>query len=658
MGIIGCAQNASFGSMTISLSSVSKNFASRCLLDDVTIQIGTKARLGLVGRNGCGKSTLLKIIMKQIPIDSGSIAYAPGCQVNYLSQEPRITPTLTLEQEMQSVFSALDELRQQEAELIAHLEHSQSATEEQQLEWINRLDAVHQAMDRMDAHNVDARIGRILGGLGFTQDDYQRRTGEFSGGWQMRINLAKVLLEGADLLLLDEPTNHLDLEACEWLEDFLSNYQGGLVIVSHDRRFLDQVVTEVAEIEHSKLTLWTGNYSAFLTQKAEAAENLTSAYERQQKDLAKQTAFVERFRASATKSTQAKSREKQLNKIERIEPPKADNRRMGLRFPPPASSGREVLTVRNLSKSFNGKVILQGLNAEMERGHKIFLLGANGCGKTTFLRLVLGLETPDSGEVKLGHNANLGYFSQQQLDTLDPKMSVFDTLQLACPSLTNTELRTHLGRFMFTGNEVFKPVETFSGGEKSKLALAKLVLSGANTLLLDEPTNHMDIPAKDAMTSALQDYEGSILCISHDRYFIQALATDIWEIHHGQLIAYAGDYEYYRQNREARRSQIKPLVQSESPKRQAFDTLSTEQKNIAFREKKEFEKQYKATEKDLLKAEAELAQLQAQLDDPTLQHDAARLLELTHAIETQHAHVTELNNTWLALADHLAKFDF
>ena len=640
--------------MTVSLANISKSYAKRCLFEDLTLQIGHKARIGLIGRNGCGKSTLLKIIMKQQSADSGTISYSPGCHVNYLSQEPRITPTLTLEEEMQSVFSVINDLQTQEADVLEKLEHSASATEAEQFKWLQRLDTIHQDMQRLEAHNMDARIGRIVGGLGFTLADYQRKTGEFSGGWQMRINLAKVLLEGADILLLDEPTNHLDLGACEWLEGFLSDYPGGILLVSHDRRFLDNITTSIAELEHNKLRLWPGNYTAYLQQKAEAAENLTSAFHRQQKDLAKQTAFVERFRASATKSTQAKSREKQLNKIERIELPESASRAMGMRFPPPAPSGKDVFQVKNISKAFGDKPILTDVNATFERDHRIFLLGANGCGKTTLLRLILGQETPDTGDIKLGHNATLGYFSQSQLATLDPKLSVFTTLEQARPDLTNTELRTHLGHFLFTGDDVFKPVSTFSGGEKSKLALAKLVLSGSNTLLLDEPTNHMDIPSKDVMADALQQFKGSILCISHDRHFIQALATEIWEIHNGQLIVYRGNYKYYRQNRETRQKKLSASMKTAPSKpKKPLPDLTIEQKNEAFKAKKEVEKQYKSIEKEILKTETKLAALESQLNDPTIQQDAVKLLEASQAFETKQNELSKLNTQWATLLEQL-----
>jgi ATP-binding cassette, subfamily F, member 3 len=641
--------------MTVQLNQISKRYATHDLFEGISLQIGAKSRIGLIGRNGCGKSTLLKIIMGRVEPETGSVYRAPGIHINYLSQEPRISPELTLAEEMRSVFTELNALMQEEAKLLVQME-SPERSEAQHLAVARRLDEVHLAMERLDARSVDAKIGRILKGLGFTLADHQRRTAEFSGGWQMRINLAKVLLEGADILLLDEPTNHLDLEACEWLEGFLSEYPGGLVIVSHDRRFLDQVATEIAELENGKLKVWTGNYTDHLRQKAEELEQLTTAHERQQKELAQQTAFVERFRASATRSTQAKSREKQLAKIDRIEVPRHDRRRMSFRFPSPQPSGRQVLTLRNVSKAFGDKQLFQKLDADLQRQQRIFLLGANGTGKTTLLRLILGLEKPDSGEIRPGHNTHIGYFSQNQLETLDPNLSIFDTLQQACPQLTNTELRTLLGCFLFTGEQVFKPVSVLSGGEKSKVALAKLMISGPNTLLLDEPTNHMDIPAKEVITEALLDYEGSILCISHDRYFIQELATDIWEIYNGRLLTYCGDYHYYLSKRDDLRSRFAPQSPAITAAPEAENSpapITTHGQN--FKARKELEKQFKKLEKAIMTLETEIGPLQEQLHDPAIQQDYQKLQALSAQIEQKQHQLEVLNEQWAEVADQLSE---
>ena len=644
--------------MSIQLNGISKNFVTHTLFSDLSLEIGAKSRIGLIGRNGCGKSTLLKIILGHQQPDGGSIYRAPRVHVNYLSQEPHINPELTLQEEVRSVFNELNSLQDEETKLVEQLSDP-SFSEDEHMGMAERLCVVHEEMARYDAQSVDARVDKILKGLGFSEADHERKSGEFSGGWQMRINLAKVLLEGADILLMDEPTNHLDLEACEWLENFLKEYPGGVIVVSHDRRFLDQVTTEIAELEFGKIQVWTGNYSSHLEQKAMAIEQQAAAYERQQKELEKQTAFVDRFRASANRSTQAKSREKQLAKIERLEAPQEDNRRMALRFPTPQPSGHQVLTLNNVRKAFGDKVLFSNLNAEMERQQRIFLLGENGAGKTTLLRLILGEESLDTGEIRKGHNLLMGYFSQNQLDTLNADLSIFDTLQEACPKLTNTEIRSLLGRFLFTGEQVFKPISVLSGGEKSKVALAKLMIAGPNTLLLDEPTNHMDIPAKDVITEALQEYEGSILCISHDRYFIEQLATHIWEIYNGQLLTYCGGYDYYLFKRDEMRAkadqaalqQRQKDAQKQDPKVEATALNSS---ISPLQARKEVEKQLTKVEKQILVLETEIEQLSAQMEDPTIQQDYQRLHQLSVSVEEKRVQLAKLNDTWAGLAEKLA----
>lgn len=651
--------------LSIQLNGISKNFVTHTLFSDLSLEIGAKSRIGLIGRNGCGKSTLLKIILGHLQPDGGSIYRAPRVHINYLSQEPRINPELTLQDELRSVFGELNALQAEDIKLVEQLSDPSYSADEH-FAMAERLCAIHEEMARYDAQNVDARVDKILKGLGFSEADHERKSGEFSGGWQMRINLAKVLLEGADILLMDEPTNHLDLEACEWLENFLREYPGGVIVVSHDRRFLDQVTTEIAELEFGKIKVWTGNYSSHLDQKAVEIEQQTAAFERQQKELAKQSAFVDRFRASATRGTQAKSREKQLAKIERLEAPQEDHRRMALRFPTPQPSGIQVLTLNNLRKAFDDKLLFSNLSAEMERQQRIFLLGENGAGKTTLLRLILGEETLDSGEVRRGHNVDIGYFSQNQLDTLNPEHSVFDSIQEACPKLTNTEIRGLLGRFLFTGEQVFKPIKVLSGGEKSKVALARLMISGPNTLLLDEPTNHMDIPAKDVITEALQEYEGSFLCISHDRYFIEQLATHIWEIYNGQLLTYCGGYEYYLYKRDEMRAK----ADQEIAKRQqrAEQKLAHEAKQNAapaakaaidksvspLQARKEIEKQLTKTEKNIVALEADIEKCSAKLEDPAIQQDYQKLHELSSTIEAKRAELIRLNDSWAELAERLS----
>jgi ATP-binding cassette subfamily F protein 3 len=409
-------------------------------------------------------------------------------------------------------------------------------------------------------------VEKILPEVGFKLEDGDRLVSDFSGGWQMRMSLGKILLQEPDLLLLDEPTNHLDLETIEWLENYLKGLITPMVIVSHDREFLDRLCTQIVETERGVSTTYLGNYSAYLEQKAIAREAQMSAYENQQKELEKQQAFVDRFRASATRSTQAKSREKQLEKIERIEAPISDLRSLHFRFPDAPRSGREVVSIENMTHVYGDDILFLGAELLIERGDHIALVGPNGSGKSTLLRLMMGMEQPTEGKVKLGdHNVIPGYFEQNQAEALDLNKTVIDTIHDEVPDWTNQEVRTLLGRFLFSEDTVFKQVSALSGGEKARLALAKMLLAPVNLLLLDEPTNHLDIPAKEMLEEAIQNYDGTVVVVSHDRYFISQVANKIVELRDGELRLYRGDYHYYLDKIQEEQEKIK-LAQIEAEK--------------------------------------------------------------------------------------------
>lgn len=636
--------------MSLSLVNVHKRFADKSLFNGLALQLETNSRVGLIGRNGVGKSTLLKMIMGTEEPTEGSVNRTPGMRVSYLSQEPAITPHLTLEEEMKTVFAAVHDLQAREAAIVEEMQNPK-LDEDGSMNLAIELGHIHEQLERLDATTMDARIGKILKGLGFTLDDYARKCGDFSGGWQMRINLAKILLEEADFILLDEPTNHLDIDAIEWLEDYLKTYPGGLVLVSHDRRFLDAIATEIAELIQGKITVWAGNYSKFESQKAVAVEQQMAAYERQQKELAKQQQFVDRFKASAARGTQAKSREKQLAKVELIERPVVDNgKAMALKFPVAAPSGKEVITFRDVSKSYGDKKLFEKAEGLLTRGERIFILGGNGVGKTTLLRILLGDEEPDTGKVTIGHNVNIGYFSQNQLKTLDAKRSAFETMQDTCPDWDNTEIRSLLGRFLLRGDSVFKPIDVLSGGEKSKLALAKLLVQGPNTLILDEPTNHMDIPSKKVMLEAFQAYEGTILCISHDRQLIEELATDIWEVVDGKMITYGGDYKHYRSKRNQ-------LYEQAGVAASATSSMMKEEPTAADAgapkvNPKTLQKQLKATEKKIAKTEKTIAQLHEDMAEAA--SDYEKVAELNEALQAEENALAELTEKRDELNNSLA----
>ncbi|MFQ4145203.1 ABC-F family ATP-binding cassette domain-containing protein [Chlorogloeopsis sp. ULAP02] len=525
------------------LEHISKIYPTGEVLKDINWEVKSGDRIGLVGVNGAGKSTQLKIITGEVEPSSGEIIRPASLHIAYLNQEFDVDPSRTVREEFWTVFKEANQVNQS----LVQVQHQmQTASPEELEKLINKLDRLQRQFEALDGYGLEARIGKILPEMGFEPEDGDRLVSAFSGGWQMRMNLGKILLQQPDLLLLDEPTNHLDLETIEWLENYLKGLTTPMVIVSHDREFLDRLCTQIVETERGVSTTYLGNYSAYLQQKSENQVAQLSAYERQQKELEKQQAFVDRFRASANRSTQAKSREKQLEKIERIEAPTSDVKTLHFRFPPAPRSGREVIKIKDLTHIYDDKILFLGANLLIERGDRIAFLAPNGAGKSTLLRLIMGIEEPTEGNVSLGeHNVIPGYFEQNQAEALDLQRTVMETIHDEVPDWKNEEVRTLLGRFLFTGDTVFKKVVALSGGEKARLALAKMLLRPANLLILDEPTNHLDIPAKEMLEEALQNYEGTAIVVSHDRYFISQVANKIVEIRDGEFRVYLGDYHYY-----------------------------------------------------------------------------------------------------------------
>jgi ATP-binding cassette, subfamily F, member 3 len=525
------------------LEHISKIYPTGEVLKDVNWEVKPGDRIGLVGVNGAGKSTQLKIITGKIEPTTGSIIRPADLKIAYLSQEFEVDPSHTVRDEFWTVFKEANEVQSK----LHHIPTLMETADPEELDkLIHELDKQQRRFEALGGYGLESQIEKILPEMGFTAADGDRYVSEFSGGWQMRMGLGKILLQAPDVLLLDEPTNHLDLDTIEWLEQYLKKLTTPMVIVSHDREFLDRLCTQIVETERGVSTTYLGNYTAYLTQKEETLAAQLSTFERQQKEIAKQQAFVDRFRASATRSTQAKSREKQLDKVERIEAPTGSVRTLHFRFPPAPRSGREVVTITDLTHTYDEKILFLGANLLIERGDRIAFLGHNGSGKSTLLRLITGLETPTDGQVELGqHNVIPSYFEQNQAEALDLEKTVIDTIHDEVPDWTNEEVRTLLGRFLFTGDMAFKQVKALSGGEKARLALAKMLLRPANLMMLDEPTNHLDIPAKEMLEEALQHYDGTVLLVSHDRYFISRVATKIVEIRDGELRLYRGDYHYY-----------------------------------------------------------------------------------------------------------------
>lgn len=527
------------------LEHISKVYPTGEVLKDVNWELKLGDRIGLVGVNGAGKSTQLKIIAGAVEPTAGEVIRPNSLHIAYLNQEFDVVPSRTVREEFWTVFTEANQVQQQQHQVQQQME---TADPDALDDLIHQLDRLQRQFEALDGYGLESRIEKILPEMGFSPEDGDRLVSAFSGGWQMRMCLGKILLQSPDILLLDEPTNHLDLETIEWLETYLRGLTTPMVIVSHDRAFMDRLCTKIVETERGVATSYLGNYSAYLQQKSEQQAAQLSAYEHQQKDLAKQQAYVDRFRASATRSTQAKSREKQLDKIERIEAPTADIRTLKFQFPTAPRSGREVVIVKDMVKTYGDDILFLGANLLLERGDRVAILGPNGAGKSTLLHMLMGTEPPDEGTVKFGeHNVIPGYFEQNQAEALDLSKTVMETIHDEVPGWKNEEVRTLLGRFLFSGETVFKRVEALSGGEKARLALAKMLLSPVNLLILDEPTNHLDIPAKEMLEAALQDYDGTVVIVSHDRYFISQVATKIVEIKDGELILYRGDYQYYQE---------------------------------------------------------------------------------------------------------------
>ena len=555
------------------LERVSKIYPTGEVLRDVTWEVKTGDRIGLVGVNGAGKSTQMRIISGLEEPSSGQVVKQGEPRIVYLQQEFDVDPSRTVRQELFQAFGEAAQVLNRQRQVEEEMGSEQAANDPDHLDaLIHELGRLQSRFEGLHGYELDARIDKLLPTIGFSPEGAEQLVGDYSGGWQMRIALGKVLLQEPDLLLLDEPTNHLDVETIQWLEDYLIGQTCPLVVISHDRAFLDRVCNQIVETERGVSRSYLGNYSNHLEQKALEREAGQAAFERQQKELATQQAYIDRFRASATRSTQAKSREKLLDKVERIEAPTESVSGPRFQFPPAPRSGRLIAEIKDLTHSYGEQILFLGANLEIERGDRIAFVGPNGAGKSTLLRLVMGIETPDEGSAGLGeHNVIASYFEQNQAEALDLSKTVIDTMFEAVPDWTQTQVRSLLGSFCFSNDAVFKEVGKLSGGEKARLALALMLLSPCNLLVLDEPTNHLDIPAKEMLENALRDYEGAALVVSHDRYFVSQVANKIVEIRDGELVVYRGDYAYYREKKaeEAAAAQAALEAAEQEAKRKA-----------------------------------------------------------------------------------------
>src|ERR1700729_4251008 len=545
--------DAKIGNRMLQLSSAGKRFGQKLLFEDANWLITPDERTGLVGGNGTGKSTLLKILGGIETLDYGQLTRVKGMTLGYLPQDGLALRGKTVFAECLSVFDHLYALEREAEDLT----HTLSTVDPKSKEYAAAAERYSDIADQLHVHDIytlDAQVGAVLGGLGFTKEDWDRNTEEFSGGLQMRIALAKPPLQKPSLLLLDEPTNHLDLESRNWLENYLHDYPNAYILISHDRYFLDVTVNKTVELWNKRMHTYHGNYEKYVVQKDERRTQLMNAYKNQRDRIDALEAFINRFRYQATKAKQVQSRIKELEKIERIEVPEEEST-IHFTIPQPPASGRTVIEVSNLSKNYpmpevDGKPggikrVLEDVSFQIDRGDRIALVGANGAGKSTLIRMLSGLEPPTSGDIKLGHNVLADYFAQDQYKVLDPAAKMLEDIAGIAPKVPVVELRSLLGCFMFSGDDVFKPLGVLSGGERNRYAMARILVTPSNFLLLDEPTNHLDMRAKDVLLEAIAAFTGTVLFVSHDRYFIDGLATRVFEVEDRRLHIYPGNYEDY-----------------------------------------------------------------------------------------------------------------
>jgi ATP-binding cassette subfamily F protein 3 len=618
--------------MLVSLQNISFYFGSRAILEDASWQIDTGQRIGLVGSNGTGKSTLLRLIMGVYKVDSGVINKPKDVTIGFFNQDllSFSTDSSILTVGMQA-FEKAHALEMELERMVKELEHKPDDAE-----LLDKYSHMLHDFEVAGGYEMEHRTAEVLEGLGFTTADLQKPYNQFSGGWRMRVLLAKMMLQAPDLLMLDEPTNHLDLPSIEWLERYLQSYPGSVVIVSHDRYFLDRMVTKIVEVWQQDLHQYSGNYSFFQKEKAERMDIQQRAFENQQDYIRQQERFIERFRAKATKAAQAQSALKRLDKLDRIEAPDASMPVMNINFDVAVQPGKIINTLKNITKRFGDLTILDHANAEILRGDKIALIGANGKGKSTLLRIIAGKESYE-GERKDGHNVEESFYAQHQLEALNVEHEILEEMKLAGTGKTELELRQLLGCFLFSGDDVFKKIKVLSGGEKARVALAKTIAMKGNFLMLDEPTNHLDMQSVEMLIEALNKYDGTLILVSHDRYFISKTANKIWSIEDGQIKEFVGTYDewvVFQQDREKRlQAAAKPAPVAEPVKPKKEEKKPVVNTNDA--ELRELRKQHQKQQKIFQKLEEQVnlmqeekTKLEAQLGDPAFYADKEKFVKL------------------------------
>ncbi|WP_430809365.1 MULTISPECIES: ABC-F family ATP-binding cassette domain-containing protein [unclassified Carboxylicivirga] len=637
----------------VSINQLTVDFGGFKLFEAVSFLINNKDRIGLIGKNGAGKSTLLKIIAGHQEPTSGAVTMPKGIKVGYLPQHMKYTDTRTVTEEVELAFSELKGLEKKIANVNTEIGERTDYESDAYMALLDRLNELTERFNLLGGSNHEALIETTLKGLGFERSDFGRNTGEFSGGWRMRIELAKILLEQPDIFLLDEPTNHLDIDSIQWLEDFLKTYSGAVVLISHDKAFLDAITTRSIEISLGKIYDYKASYSRFIELRKERREQQLNAFNNQQKKIEDTEKFIERFRYKATKAVQVQSRIKQLEKIERIEVDEFDNSALNIKFPAAPRSGNVVVKGEGVTKAYGDLLVLDAVDLNIERGEKIAFVGRNGEGKTTMARIIMS-ELAHQGKLTVGHNVKIGYFAQDQAERLDEKQTVFETIDHVAVGDIRTKIRDLLGAFMFSGEDVDKKVGVLSGGERTRLAMVRLLLEPVNLLILDEPTNHLDMRSKDILKQALRDFEGTVILVSHDREFLDGLVDKVFEFRNRQIKEHLGGIYEFLQKKKL--DTLNDLNAGLSAKKNNNQKTERSQAKLSFEERKELNKRIKRAEKQVEQCETNIAELEdkmAQLTDKISQPEYAADTEIfTTFKEVENALEQEMS-TWESAQEQL-----
>ena len=632
--------------MILNATNISKSFGSNEIIKDATFLVNEHEKVAIVGVNGAGKTTLLKILTGEESADSGSITLAKDAKLGYLRQINNVDSALSIIDELYTVIEPILNMEKRMSQMQEDMKHLTGSELE---ELYSSYTALTHSYELMDGYAAKSRVVGILKGLGFEEDDFDRKINTLSGGQKTRVFLAKLLLEEPDIILLDEPTNHLDLRSIEWLESYLLNYKGAVIIVSHDRYFLDKIVSKVIDIENSNVQMYLGNYTDFSNKKQMLLDAKMKEYLNQQQEIKHQEAVITKLKQFNREKSikRAESRQKQLEKIERVEAPQTYSENMRLSLDISKESGKDVLTVHNLSKSFDQKKLFWDINFEIKRGERVAIIGDNGTGKTTLLKIINGLLEPDTGEVIYGSNVSVAYYDQEH-QVLHMDKTLFDELSDTYPDMTNTQIRNILAAFLFTGEDVYKKIADLSGGERGRVSLVKLMLSKANFLLLDEPTNHLDIVSKDVLENALNNFPGTVCYVSHDRYFINKTATRILDLTENRLLNYIGNYDYYIEKREAveEAANLTNTEQAEKPADVSESKKEWIDNKTALAQKKKVKNALNKCEKEISEIEDKLQAVDEEFANPENASNVGKLMELQKQKEALEKRLDKLMEDW------------